>query len=838
MSTKDIRLRLTVRRHGVPEIKLLWPCACSADTTIAKLLAQVNEVVPLESSDWGLEDYAVELSDDSGGSYECLHFQRVSQILKDEDHVIIRSLLTDDIRRRRLSGRHQISTDGKHLVDGLAFGRPWLRTPCDRPAFELPPRKKARIDRAPEQLLLEGPPGCVGAHGGRLQSICLDDGENPDMSGNEDGEFEPGQDIESESESVSGDSEGDADVDYSPRALAEEVRLLGEDEDRSGNCQPALIEPTLEQLGVLRMAFPLLSFSTIEKELFLQKQDLRRTYDALRRSTAPSLSFDDMMDRMVTGLLGQHESSPVPPAVPSLLGQPRPASKPLIEEVASEGSATSSSGSSCDSTSDSGSDDSDERRSSYAQDTSNSPGDSSDSDGDESYDDSSSDADVSESESESEHESKPVREISRPTTALVKSEGSAPHQGLSRTQKRNARRKRAKLIRQQEETPTPSPEDAELLARKEALLGALSENTIPVETASEPTLANGEVTTQTPDKPHNVASPTSKDSSGRRARVDMGAGRRMLFGALGLKTPKSKADEERIREGLMKDAKGVNKARIVQVVDDKDVKDVQVASEEAADADAWKSKMTYRAVECCHQGMVLSEPPFPFVQRWDPQQQYGSMRKRKREAQCYGDGACVYETSGATGHDEDADADADEDADAETTDTNGSSKKRRSTTSRDLFGNHVNGEATTNGDAGDNYAPVEKDLPALPEDVSSLATLEKGSARAGMVITWKRCIMSKATQWQPVIASVTGEVLPGGTESRLDVRLALRDREHNHKVYDDKGQRVYDRFEMPGFEEDGEAAPDDGLRTILWDEMIEPKILQGTLPPPTNGSEG
>lgn len=56
--------------------------------TIAKLLTLVDEVVPLESSEWGLEDYAVELSDPSRGSYECLHFQRVSQILKDEDEVV------------------------------------------------------------------------------------------------------------------------------------------------------------------------------------------------------------------------------------------------------------------------------------------------------------------------------------------------------------------------------------------------------------------------------------------------------------------------------------------------------------------------------------------------------------------------------------------------------------------------------------------------------------------------------------------------------------------------------------------------------------------------------
>lgn len=40
-------------------------------------------------------------------------------------------------------GRHQISADGKHLIDGVAFGRPFLRR-SDRPAIRIPPRKRIR----------------------------------------------------------------------------------------------------------------------------------------------------------------------------------------------------------------------------------------------------------------------------------------------------------------------------------------------------------------------------------------------------------------------------------------------------------------------------------------------------------------------------------------------------------------------------------------------------------------------------------------------------------------------------------------------------------------------
>ncbi len=56
----------------------------------------------------------------------------------------IRPLHTTDLRIRRISGRHQISADGKHLIDGVAFGRPYLRR-VDRPAVRIPPRKRRRI---------------------------------------------------------------------------------------------------------------------------------------------------------------------------------------------------------------------------------------------------------------------------------------------------------------------------------------------------------------------------------------------------------------------------------------------------------------------------------------------------------------------------------------------------------------------------------------------------------------------------------------------------------------------------------------------------------------------
>jgi hypothetical protein len=56
----------------------------------------------------------------------------------------VRPLQTSDIRHRRVSGRHQITADGRHLIDGVAFGRPFLKR-SERPPIRIPPRKRVRL---------------------------------------------------------------------------------------------------------------------------------------------------------------------------------------------------------------------------------------------------------------------------------------------------------------------------------------------------------------------------------------------------------------------------------------------------------------------------------------------------------------------------------------------------------------------------------------------------------------------------------------------------------------------------------------------------------------------
>jgi hypothetical protein len=118
-----MRVNLVIQRHGLPIVRVLWntsqpsslgqsgpnsvvPFGLLASRsqnatyggggyTVAQLLEDVNDVVPLETADtsvglndeicgqWGLEDYVVEV-----GGFECLHFMEVESLLRDGDEVV------------------------------------------------------------------------------------------------------------------------------------------------------------------------------------------------------------------------------------------------------------------------------------------------------------------------------------------------------------------------------------------------------------------------------------------------------------------------------------------------------------------------------------------------------------------------------------------------------------------------------------------------------------------------------------------------------------------------------------------------------------------------------
>ncbi|KAL7957849.1 hypothetical protein V8C34DRAFT_169495 [Trichoderma compactum] len=1011
MQPQDMRLRLVIRRHGLPEVKLVWPCSCSEDLTIARVLEQVNEVVPLESGEWGLEDYAVELADEKGEPFECLHFQQVGRILKDEDQVLIRSLLTEDLKRRRLSGRHQISDDGRHLVDGLPFGRAWRRPPHDRPHIQLPPRKRIRVfseaeDDEEEEQFAPGRPHPFYAVPKMPRVIDLkqdqyydedDDDDDEDLhdygdfqdgsssvpSSSPDARFHGGDELEeSEVDDYSDEEDDEEDLQRELQLLREEAgadvnSLPAEnsnssqydegDDETDDPFDPNLIfnpsrearplsmatqssaAPTAKDytnvpveilMTVFQTAFPELN-ADIRVILNRTNKDLRKAYLSLSMLREPLCTFDQMMDdsyfhlapfarRDGSGSVAQPAEQGKLPPFDTLKGASK---KPLIEEVddsedsttngvpipppkmrqswfikgdsdlddaeAAEDSKSDSEGDSdSDSSSGSGDDSLDNESSSEEEDdqASNHPAitfannESSDVSSNESSDDDSDSSSIdagqnaqtshkdqverssdvsssessesgsSEPESESESESgseSEVEEISSNQPVLVSAQqryaAIAPQlqvqtpakvqvDGLTRTQKRNARRRRLKALKGLDpESPKladSTGEDAmseDFLARKKALLAAILDETHEGDDAHNeagmedaPSL-NAAPEEDSREKNANVPNagktevPDLKDEPAKRhARVDMGAGRRLVFGALGLKAPANKADEQKIRDSLMKDVRPLVNPR-VQDAGAEDDNDQPQDEDEDEDPDAWREKIIYKAVECCHENMTLSEPPFPFVQRWDPQQNYGAMKKRKRASEnfqadtSYDDSTYYY------------DDEAEEEYVAE---TRKKSKKKKGKSASLQHGSVNQDEQDVVLDYDDAPAKSSQftdvdDLPSLPKDVKVLPLLEPASAKHGMVITWNQLVMSKATNWQPEMLPVTGLIVPGGEDGAVHVILARRDREDNEKTYDEiTGERVYGKFEVPDDLEEGGEEEDTGFRSLQWAEMIEPRILQ------------
>jgi hypothetical protein len=294
-----LRLRLVVRRHALPEVRIVFAVQLDADPTIAHLLEQINEIIPLESNDWGLEDYAVELRDSSGHSFDCLHFQRVSVILKNDEEVFIRSLDTGDRRKRRLAGRDQISADGKHLIDGIAFGRPRLKTPRDRPTVDIPPLKRRRITYEDEEgetaeprlLLTEHGENGTASRRGHLHvrfNELQGDGSNGDEEDEDEDDDFLDDETDEEGDLGAEDNIGDSDLENELRDLqADNEQTHGENPEtgkfpnktrHSHSFAPGpaagLDLQTLDKISALRADFPTARFESCERALAQYGGDL------------------------------------------------------------------------------------------------------------------------------------------------------------------------------------------------------------------------------------------------------------------------------------------------------------------------------------------------------------------------------------------------------------------------------------------------------------------------------------------------------------------------------------------------------------------------------------
>ena len=311
----------------------------------------------------------------------------------------------------------------------------------------------------------------------------------------------------------------------------------------------------------------------------------------------------------------------------------------------------------------------------------------------------------------------------------------------------------------------------------------------------------------------------------RTTKWDAGAGRRLLFGHLGVKTPRNKAEEESVRQKLLDKARPMHPVKSTQAIILEDT------HKQLLDKyDDWEGRINYSAVECVQEGIILSAPPFPFVQRWDPQQKLGGKRKSTQRDNGTEDAHASKKQKRRDGNlpyaeEQDYLDESYQPSFPDTLDYDDSSQ-----ITSQCRGNMRTQSQDSSFEIADlsNLVGEEipEDLAPLPENIAVLSDLSFGGARKGMTIAFKTLVMNE--RWEPIQSDYrTAIVIEVFDNGDLSVALAKRDRKQ--KKYDaETGARVYDKFEMPSDDEDED---DDGMLTLSFAELSGPKIV---LPAPSD----
>ena len=937
-----MRLRVSIKRYTLPEVHILFatrslnpdPATSSHQATISQLLQDVDDVVPLQNDDWGLEDYAVEVK-----GYECLHYAPYESVLRDNDELVIRPLKTEDLRQRSLGGRHQISCDGRHLIDGIAFGRQWLKK-HSRPIVSIPPRKKRRLEirgaDAQQEEVDDGPLALPSSKTtGAFNAEDSDEEDDSDFvdenaEGNTENENEQstepqftvdaeaplqitaGQDFEdADEESMESSEEDDSeklDDDQIPDKLAEisaELQSLREEyappsTHVSGEQREAATRSTLasEETKIITSARK--RTRDIEEELEAGAETDFNGFSSPPKGS--ELDNDRAVADSDSDTTSSSESASDSDSDSEDEVQAKSQSRPVRRSLSLDGSADSDDSST--NSDDSSSDESD-----------------SDAESDASSDLSSSSSETSDiASSEIENKTakgtpeKDAKTSTQTVSTLSPQVDTAPRratvppgQGSTRTKYDNQRQKMRKRLSSLKESGLlhasanfkdlaafdevesniviaanakmnqlmTSNTDVDYLfaAKKKELLQQVNEpnpnmtweatdnlsqhstprrnETSHTHTSSE---ARGAVQTPLHERPAkellgSLLAPSPDIKSGpstQRAKLDLNASRNLIFGGLGVRKPKTAAQEQALREKLEKPVKG---ALPKQLFREPAVKpDRPLFSYEEPETE-WQSKLILSAVECELDGVTLKEPPFPFVQGWDEDanRRYSKNKKKgrsQRQYYNYDEDAAQRchegEKEAAYAQDTSIVDDRKDGINHRHFDDDETAPEQHEKTF-DGYTAPTGDETMTDGDVEQQLTNVcvrttanTVDLPR-PGDIASLPPLQLENALPGAVIAYKELHIS--ANFQPEISGYriarVESILEDGN---LALTLSTKDRRPSNAVKYDRetGKRILRKFEIPG--EDEEAGEDDGSRTLSFADLIEPKILETPAASDASGS--
>ncbi|RMY46286.1 hypothetical protein D0865_09375 [Hortaea werneckii] len=849
-----MRLRLRILRNELPPVTTLWPISDTQQkSTITQLLEQVNNVFPLESESWGLEHYVVTVA-----SFEALHYHEIGAVCRDEDEVVIRPLSYAEVRARTLLGRDQIAPDGRHLYDGLPYGRPLLRGVV-RPEVNIPARKRRRleIEEAPQAN------DEVDANEGAV--VKFDDLDEEDEESEDDGDFEIEEEEEEDSEGSSDEAECEASSEDSGEAGRENEGSsdsdtssssddTSDDDDSSSNeswdgiqsgpHSPGKQAASKTALGS-RMAFPEsqqasqsasdtqqhpnFSKTSSEKDTSAQtssskepakfvgipQQGKTKTQDRnARRRDSKKLAFLkkegtlppdatlatfrewEAINGAEEGEVAQDQSQPQTTSANQADGNSAAVgNNPPTETLASSLEAENHK-----EEGDKGEDEAEEGAEEEAEDEDERP------------------------ETQSNLAAKQL-EIKRQTLlAQIDSGGVEVESKAKRGRKRRAA-------------------DIEDNGNTEDSTNSSIAPTVPI---------SGEETPENIDTQDNMAGAAKKKALGatdmipssvaRRSRLDVAGSKRLLLGSLGVRVPKTQEE----KDALQKKLKDRNDQRIAPPPDPEapvpapkkaskiaPTEDQQHESED--DGESWREKIDLNAIECCEEGITLSTPPFPFHQRWDPQQRRKKSKARNGRAYSAGQGAHSATRKGRKKRSGDYMADGEL---IETYDKYNQNGGGDALDYDDEWGDDEDDEYWEEGalldgdyDDEDDYSAdqqlrgeaamgeLDDGFPPLPEDATTLPLLAEIDAKKSDFVVYTELVCSAATGWQPRMLTRTVQLM-GKEDNGWGVKMATRDL--RPKAYDEEGNRVYGKFEMEGISDD---EGDEGTKTMTWGEMMEPRLL-------------
>lgn len=381
---------------------------------------------------------------------------------------------------------------------------------------------------------------------------------------------------------------------------------------------------------------------------------------------------------------------------------------------------------------------------------------------------------------------------------------------------------------------TPSDEPPEEMSSKQPLAanGVHASGEPSTQTESTPQLVEG---TSEPDSTR--LSETPSQPAVRRNKPDLAGMKRLLFGSLGVRVPKTQAEKDATQSKLSQRGKrnvpaassmngdgiGENTADEVESEDDEN------------DSEAWRKRLEIDAVECSDENVVLSAPPFPFQQRWDPQ--YKRKRSKKqasnenlalRKRRKHDNWANASEVEHSESYDKyntngNGDAlDYDDVAEDEEYWEEGALLEEED---YDAFEESDPAVQQLLSETADAARVAEPDFPTVPESLETLPTITEGEAKINSVVVYTELTCSLATDWQPKVLHRTAQLL-GKDGDEWTILLAVRD--IDPKTYDDEGNRVYSKFEMEGLSDDGEGEEDERKRVVKWADLGEVRLLAET----------